>query len=648
MKGLKKAAGVLFVTQMLMIVISSVVAQNPDSLELVLRAVKNDDQLKLKLYFEISNIYMTQNAGKAKIWAAEGVLLAHKTGNRQMLSRLYRNLGASYGMLSDYDSAMFYLEKAKMIAVTLDEKETDALVDLSLGTVLTRQRKMEEAMAKFMEARSYFESTGDKNYTSRVFGNIAALYMYSHNFGQAEKYYLEAEKLASEVGDHSRKGQAYSGLSKINLERNNLKKALDFAEKAANEFKFSGEKAYESLAYKEMASICLSLNEPGKAEVNAAKAFTIASESGLTKYIANALAVLANVSYYKGNYLQAIQYAEESLKTDSTDVETNASLFATLLKCHVFNGDTEKAVNYFRKYQKETDLLVNDKYRQSVSEMEVRYETEKKVLQIKALEERKRVYLLAGLSLFLLMLTFVILLIYRDKNIRSKKEIAEQKIIQLEKEKQLIATRSLLAGEEIERTRLAGDLHDGLGGLLTGVKLKLSSMKENSIISSENLAHFNHALDLLDTSIAEMRRVAHNLMPETLMHYGLQTAIADFVRQVEPEGLPVIRFNSFGENLRFEKELEITVYRITQELVNNALKHANAKQIEVQLFTEKGRVSLQVVDNGTGFNPNMATGQTAGKGLKNINDRINAFNGHFEILSEPGKGTECTLEFLIS
>ena len=117
---------------------------------------------------------------------------------------------------------------------------------------------------------------------------------------------------------------------------------------------------------------------------------------------------------------------------------------------------------------------------------------------------------------------------------------------------------------------------------------------------------------------------------------------------MEPEGLPVICFNSFGENLRFEKELEITVYRIAQELVNNALKHADAKQIEVQLFTEKNRVSLQVVDNGTGFNPNMASGQPTGKGLKNINDRITAFKGHFEIVSEPGKGTECTLEFLIT
>jgi len=132
------------------------------------------------------------------------------------------------------------------------------------------------------------------------------------------------------------------------------------------------------------------------------------------------------------------------------------------------------------------------------------------------------------------------------------------------------------------------------------------------------------------------------------MHYGLQTAVNDFIKQVEPDGFPVIRFSLFGDDLRYEKELEISIYRITQELVNNALKHAAARQIDVQLFTEKNRISVQVIDDGKGFNPEIAKNGKTSKGLKNINDRITAFNGHLEILSEPGKGTECTLEFLIS
>jgi signal transduction histidine kinase len=145
-----------------------------------------------------------------------------------------------------------------------------------------------------------------------------------------------------------------------------------------------------------------------------------------------------------------------------------------------------------------------------------------------------------------------------------------------------------------------------------------------------------------------MRRVAHNLMPETLMHYGLRTALYDFIKQIAPEGIPNLRLNTFGEDLRYEKEIEITLYRITQELVTNALKHAHAKQIDIQIFTEKDRICIQVIDNGIGFDPERLDSSKTGKGLQNIQDRVIAFNGKLEILSHPGKGTESLIEFLIT
>jgi signal transduction histidine kinase len=131
------------------------------------------------------------------------------------------------------------------------------------------------------------------------------------------------------------------------------------------------------------------------------------------------------------------------------------------------------------------------------------------------------------------------------------------------------------------------------------------------------------------------------------MHYGLKTALTDFIKQVSPDGPPKITLSTFGGDLRYVKELEITVYRITQELVTNALKHAQAGQIDIQVFTETDRVCVQVIDNGIGFETGNLDTTKNGKGLKNIQDRVTAFNGRFEILSEPGKGTESTLEFII-
>lgn len=170
-------------------------------------------------------------------------------------------------------------------------------------------------------------------------------------------------------------------------------------------------------------------------------------------------------------------------------------------------------------------------------------------------------------------------------------------------------------------------------------------MKGNSIITSENADAFDHALRLLDTSISELRRVAHNLMPETLNHYGLKTAFNDFINEMNNNPATQLTFSFFGADIRFDSQLELTTYRIAQELVNNALKHAEASRIDLQLIADIDRVCVQVVDNGKGFNANATSGK--GKGLVSIRERVAANNGNFEIESTPGHGTDVSVEFLL-
>ena len=171
-------------------------------------------------------------------------------------------------------------------------------------------------------------------------------------------------------------------------------------------------------------------------------------------------------------------------------------------------------------------------------------------------------------------------------------------------------------------------------------------MKGNSIITSENAQAFDHAIRLLDNSISELRRVAHNLMPETLNHYGLKTALHDFIGEMGNNPEVMLTFSFFGADIRFESQLELTIYRIAQELVNNALKHAEAKRIDLQLIADVDRVCVQVVDNGKGFDTKC--NPCEGKGLFVIRDRVTAYNGTFELESTPGHGTEASIEFLLS
>lgn len=622
-------------------------AQNQDSLELVFKNSKNNPDLQMKIYDDLCNTYLTKEPAKSKFYALAGLEIAENSNNQELKARLLRDLGTSYSMAGSYDSAAIYLLKAKEISSGLEKKDVDALVNLSLGSLFTRQKKYGEAMNMLLMARNYFESNGDKKNLRKVLGNIAALFMYQHNFTQAEKYYLASEVISSEIKDYSGLGQVYSGLSNIYLRRGFVEKALELAILSANAFHMSGEKAYESVAYKEIAHFYLELNNYTMAEENGKKSFAIATEAGISRYISNALSILAEIYFIQRKYELSIEKSLESLNLDSTDTETKKTLFANLMKCYTSIGNTEQAVSYFERYNKEIDGQVNENYLNSISEMEVRYETEKKELAIQTLQAKKRVNTFAGLSVILLMLIIVGILIFRQKNILSKKKIADQKIRHLKRQKQLIATKALLEGEETERIRIAAEIHDGLGGLLTSAKLKLAFLKDSGFSSEEQSGLVDNTLHLIDKSIAEMRKVAHNLMPETLRHYGLKTALNDFIYEIIPEDLPKITINNFGDDLRYNKEVEITIYRIVQELVNNALKYAQASQIDIQLFLEPNRVCLQVIDNGIGFDAKHLSHSKKGKGIENINHRITAFNGRFEILSEPGKGTECTVEFLM-
>ncbi len=219
----------------------------------------------------------------------------------------------------------------------------------------------------------------------------------------------------------------------------------------------------------------------------------------------------------------------------------------------------------------------------------------------------------------------------------------QQRIAELETEKQLLATQSLLEGQEDERSRIAKDLHDGLGGLLSGVKLQLGAMKGNLILTEENGIAFNRVLNNLEESIAEMRRVAHNMMPETLLRFGLPQALEDYSSSLSHQQAFTIQCEFRGMEKRLDSSTEVVVYRIVQELINNAVKHSGASAILVQIMRhDEERLNITVEDNGKGFDPKFTGSDTAG--LRNISSRVKYLNGKMDIQSEPGNGTSVYIE----
>ena len=212
-------------------------------------------------------------------------------------------------------------------------------------------------------------------------------------------------------------------------------------------------------------------------------------------------------------------------------------------------------------------------------------------------------------------------------------------------EKQLTATEAVLKGEEQERTRLAKDLHDGLGGMLSGIKYSFNAMKGNLIMTPDNHQSFERSMDMLDSSIQEMRRVAHNMMPEALVKFGLDTALNDFCNDINQSGALKVSYLSIGlENVTLEQTTAITIYRIVQELINNTMKHASAKTAIVQVTKTEKQLAVTVEDDGRGFDTTTLT-QSKGIGWSNIQHRVDFLKGKLDVDSKPGKGTSVHIEF---
>ena len=227
---------------------------------------------------------------------------------------------------------------------------------------------------------------------------------------------------------------------------------------------------------------------------------------------------------------------------------------------------------------------------------------------------------------------------------KQKQKIQQQRIGELETQQQLTATEAVLKGEEQERTRLAKDLHDGLGGMLSGIKYSFTTMKGNLVMTPENHQDFERSMEMLDSSIREMRRVAHNMMPEALVRFGLDTALNDFCNDINQSGALKINYQSIGlDGIPIDQTTAITLYRIIQELINNTMKHANATTAIVQVTKSNGQLSVTVEDDGKGFDTSILK-NNKGIGWVNIQNRVEFLKGKLDIRSKEGEGTSVQIE----
>ncbi|MDR0420639.1 MAG: sensor histidine kinase [Prevotellaceae bacterium] len=618
-----------------------------DSLVNILETQKLTHKEQLDIYRKLCVFFGNSDLSKLMEYSQKGLILAEKENDIHSLSLFNELTGFYYETNFKNDSAIIFYEKALALAIRSNDMEREGQVYLSFGALYFQQKQYVLALDYFMNALRISENMENKSSSIYPLGNIGTIHVNMKNYDKAIYYFEQALTLAEELQYNRLKINPNYYLGIIYQEKKDFDKALKYTQNALDISRYLHLKSSISAALQSMAQIYLTKDQPDY-ELSmqyAVESLKIAEESGYLMMVSGALKTISNIYKEQNQWKLCEEWASKAWENDSVDIGSDVenNVIANIVLANIHLGNKEKAEKFFNKFN-DIMLKQSDKnLHNSLSEMEVKYETEKKEIKIAALEQEKTLYTwIIIISVVAALLAFIILFYRHKLNLQKRKqaeqerEIAEQKIKQLEQEKQLVASQAIIEGEVAERSRLARDLHDGLGGMLSVIKMNLKDMHGYSALDNFDIDHFNNAMNMLDQSIDELRRVAHHIMPESLMRYGLKVSLEDFCRAIHSA-----HFCFFGDDTGLDNSLKILIYRCAYELINNAVKHANAANINVQLVIENGLIALSVHDDGTGFDPEKVK---KGSGLENVRMRVATYNGKMNIYSLPRKGTEISIE----
>ena len=530
----------------------------------------------------------------------EGVRLSREKKDKMREGIMYENMGNTFQMMQKVDSAATYYFKALPIFESYRDSVKMANVYSDLANVFTQTDKQETALRYINQAIGISKTFEDGFYLSHLINKENILWKLRRS-QEAEAVNNEIVELAKKLNDTVALADALQNQCHHDEERGQYKKLLEHA-----------------LALQKLNPQLQSADRT-----------------------ARALYWLSVAHFYLNNHAEARRFIENAL-LDAKKVENNEHLqqfyahyAKVLLAAGVAPAEAEKYTILADSLQQ---LSLNQSILKTTKELETKYETEKKELAFQRLSEenqsRKRQVTLLFFSVVVLSGAFLFFALWmRNRNRLRKQEVKlhEQALKQLESEKQLLAGRAVLQGQDEERSRLAKDLHDGLGGILSSVKYSFQHMKQSFILQHEHALAFERSMSLLDESLAELRRVSHNMMPESLAKLGLEEALKNYIQTIDENSEIGFTYQSFGlEEIELENIYKTTIFRVIQELTTNIIRHSAAKEALVQLMVKENQINITIEDDGVGFDPQQVNKQKS-MGLQNLYNRIEYLKGKVDL-----------------
>lgn len=669
-------------------------AQNTeiDNLLRKLNLNKKKDTLKVNTLNDLAWEYRKVNSKKALSYGTK----AKEISKEISFKRGFITSNVRLGTIAIYEKRM---EDAKSIFLQVleDEKEEQYVYGIGraqnqLGRIYKAIGDLDEAIKYYKGALESFQALERKSQVALVNNNIGVLYKKKGEYNVAIRYYLNSLKIRRELNDRKRSAYTLSNIGSLSIDVGNYSKAIEFLNESEALLKEFNQSYELSKVYTNLGIAFFKTGEETKALENYQKAIELNQELSFTdkniniynnlgslyyqqgdlkkasdfyqkslvkqeKYNFNenkaaTYCSLGNIEYKRKAYNQAIEFYQKSLSlaksSENTNIliesEKNLSLSYSMIK------EYDKAFKHSSRYNQLKDSLESASKRAIITTsnfLEEQLEmnllvNQNQIVQSELEKERLIKFALIGVFFLLIIIIGAIIRGNRQKRKADLATIERQKVEKLLKNQEMKSINAMIEGQEGERQRIARDLHDRLGSILSMVKVHFKSVEDHiEELKTSNKSQYEKANQLLDDACDEVRKISHNIASGVLTKFGLVAALEDLKETLEESKKVKVEFIAHGLYDRLENNIEITIYRIIQELVSNILKHAEAENITIQIINREKDLYISVEDDGKGFDTERKDHR--GMGLKNVTTRVDSLDGELYVDSTIDKGTSLSI-----
>jgi two-component system, NarL family, sensor kinase len=596
-------------------------------------ATTSSDSIRAEALGDVSWMLKYSDPVKAIAYGRQAVAISEKGNFPALKAHALNSVGITYWAKGSYDSAQQHIAQVGEIYKSLNNKKGEALSYSNLGLIFQNQGDYQKSLDYGLKGMRLLEELGDQSAIASAFLNVGNVYFLREEYREAKAYYFKSLALKRELAKNVMNQniqKTLGNIANVYQKLGNPDSAFYYFKQAIPHAKQAGDLKNLCLAYTEIGLTFSNQKQYDSALHYYNLSLAIYKEGKFVNEFdrATLLQSISQTYLQMGQVQTALRYGEESLAVAQQLNNPNKlkEAYQLLSTIHERNGNSTLALSAIKKFMVYKDSLIDSEKNKQIAEIQTKYETEKKDNQIVLLNQENelkqatitKTYWLVGtlvLAIGLMVMGFVL---WRNYQRQRQKAVQQEQKVRL-REAQIKAE---IESQENERKRFAADMHDGIGQLVSALQINIQSLKTTRPLDG-TVSLVENSEALLGEIQQEIRNIAFNLMPVILVKEGLVPAVRELLRRLEKASSIKTEMAVHEVPDRFENVIEISVYRIIQELVSNIIKHSRATELTISFTGYENEVILTVEDNGIGYELNQFQNSPTSNGWRTIQTRVN-------------------------